>query len=367
MTFPRPEFMRLALRLARRGVGKTSPNPAVGAVVVKGGMVVGSGYHRAAGFPHAEVEAIRAAGKRAPGADLYVTLEPCAHRGRTGPCTEEVLAAGIRRVAAAMVDPNPLVSGKGVSVLEGAGVQVVTGLFEREAMALNRPYCRWISTGRPYVTLKLAISLDGQIAGASGESRWISGERSRALAHRMRSVSDAVLVGGGTLRRDDPVLSCRIRGGRDPKRVIVTSRLGNIGRRRLFREGCGEVIIACPSGVPSRDVEGARRLGAKVLSLPSRGGRIAAKDLMSALGKEGITSLLVEGGALTAGWLIAENAVDRFVLFLSPVVLGEGIRAVGGWSARSPAEGKKVVIESVRRVGEDVLVTAVAAPAGRRE
>src|SRR5574341_770267 len=363
MVFPRPEFMRLALRLARRGVGKTSPNPAVGAVVVKDGKVVGAGYHRAAGLPHAEVEAIRSAGGRTRGADLYVTLEPCVHRGRTGPCTEAILAAGIRRVAAAMLDPNPLVSGKGISVLGAAGIPVATGMLERDARALNRPYCRWISTGRPYVTLKLALSLDGQIAGASGESRWISGERSRALVHRMRGASDAVLVGGGTLRRDDPALSCRIRGGRDPKRVIVTSRPGEIGPRRIFREGRGEVILVCPRGVPSRDLERARRAGARVLLLTARRGKVAAKELLTALGREGIASLLVEGGSTIAGWLISENAVDRFAFFLAPVILGEGVRAVAGWSAGSPADGKRLVIESVRRAGEDILVTAVAASA----
>lgn len=354
----------MALRLARRGAGKTSPNPAVGAVVVRAGRVAGAGYHRAAGLPHAEVEAIRAAGARAPGADLYVTLEPCAHWGRTGPCTEAIAAAGIRRVAAAMVDPNPLVRGKGIARLRAAGIPVHVGLFEAEARALNRPYCRWIETRRPYVTLKLAMSLDGQIAGASGESRWISGERSRALVHRMRAASDAVLVGGGTLRRDDPALTCRIPGGRQPKRVIVTSRLADLAARRIMKESGGDVIVACPGGVSRRDVLGASRAGARVLRLPARAGRIRADDLLTALGGEGIASLLVEGGAATAGWLIAEGAIDRFVLFLAPVFLGEGIRAVTGWAAAAPDGGRRVRIESVRRAGGDLVVTAEAVPPG---
>lgn len=366
MDFPRPDHMRLALRLARRGVGRTSPNPAVGAVVVRRGRVVGQGFHRAAGLPHAEVEAIRAAGPRARGADLYVTLEPCAHRGRTGPCTEAIREAGIRRVAAAMVDPNPLVSGRGVAVLRRAGVAVAVGLLEREARELNRPYCRWIATGRPYVTLKLALSLDGRIAAASGESRWISGERSRALVHRMRAAADAVLVGGGTLRIDDPVLSCRIPGGRDPKRVVVTSRPGEIAGRRILAEPGGGLIVACPRTVPAGEAERVRALGARVLRLPSRGGRIAANVLLAALGREGIASLLVEGGARTAGWLVSEGAVDRFVFFLAPVLLGEGVGAVAGWGAASPSGGRRLVIESVRRVGEDLIVAGVAAaPAGR--
>jgi len=354
--------MRLALRLARRGLGRTSPNPAVGAVVVWRGQVVGTGYHRAAGLPHAEVEALREAGSRARGADLYVTLEPCAHRGRTGPCTEAIAAAGIRRVAAAMGDPNPLVAGRGFGALRAAGIEVAAGLLEEQARALTRGYCRWITARRPYVTLKLALSLDGQIGAASGDSRWISGERARALVHRMRAEADAVLIGGGTLRRDDPALSCRLRGGRDPRRVVVTSRLEGIGARRLFREGKGEVILACPRGVPRSEVERARRLGAKVLVLPARRGRIAAKDLLSALGEHEVTSVLVEGGSRVAGWLLGEGAVDRVVFFVAPVLLGEGVRAVAGWAPSSVSRGLCVAVESVRRAGGDLVIEGVLAP-----
>ena len=212
MPFPDPRFMRLALRLARRGAGRTSPNPAVGAVLVRKGTVVGAGYHRAAGMPHAEAEALRAAGAASRGADLYVTLEPCAHMGRTGPCTGAIIAAGVRRVAAAMQDPNPKVAGRGFRALRRAGITVVRGMMEEEARSLNRPYCRWVVSGRPFVTLKLAVSLDGQIATADGESRWISGEPARKMVHRMRSEADAVLVGGETFRRDAPLLTVRGRG-----------------------------------------------------------------------------------------------------------------------------------------------------------
>jgi len=350
--------MRTALRLARRGVGHTSPNPAVGAVVVRGGTVVGAGYHRRAGLPHAEVEAIRAAGPAARGADLYVTLEPCAHAGRTGPCTEAILAAGIRRVAAAMEDPNPLVSGKGLAALEASGVVVAGGLLEREARDLNEPYCRWIVSGLPYVTLKLAMSLDGQIAARSGSSRWISGEKARALVHRMRSRSDAVLVGGGTFRKDDPLLTARVPGGKDPKRVILTSRLDGLAGSRLLREGASEVIVACPRGVPARDAERARALGARVLLLPNRAGRIGAGALLRALGREGIASLLVEGGGRIAGWLLAEGAVDRFVFFVAPILLGDGVRAFSGFSVRRVADGRRIAVRSIRRVGDDLMVTA---------
>ena len=357
-TFPRPEFMRRALTLARKGVGRTAPNPAVGAVVVRRGRIVGEGYHRAAGEPHAEVEALRAAGEKARGADLYVTLEPCDHRGRTGRCTAAILAAGVARVAYAMEDPNPRVRGRGARRLREAGVGVREGLMEAEARELTRGYARWIAAGRPHVTLKLAVSLDGQIAAAGGASRWITGEAARRLVHRMRSEADAILVGGGTARRDDPLLTARVRGGRTPRRVILTTRPGAILRNRFFRAGAGEVLVACPAGIPRRESERLRALGARLLPLPSRGGRVRAADLLDALGAEGVMSLLVEGGGRTAGWLAAEGAVDRYVLFVGPLLLGEGVRAVSGWACPDPKSGVRLAFTAVRRVGEDLMVVA---------
>lgn len=364
MDFPRPEFMRLALRLARKGIPRTSPNPAVGAVLVRKGKVVGSGYHRAAGMPHAEIEAIREAGRSARGADLYVTLEPCAHAGRTGPCTEAIAAAGIRRVAAAMEDPNPLVRGKGFLRLRKSGVLVHSGLLEREARSLNEPFCRWIVSGRPFVTLKLALSLDGQIAVASGGSRWITGKTARRMVHRMRAGSDAVLVGGKTFRADDPLLTARVPGARDPVRVVLTSDLSGAARSRMMREGGGGILFVCPKGVSARAVGRLREAGARVLLLPSRGGRIGAGVFLAALGREGITSLLVEGGGETAGWLVSAGSVDRFVLFVGPLLLGEGVRSLSGFAAAAPGKGKRLSFTSVRRVGEDIRITAE--PAGKQ-
>jgi diaminohydroxyphosphoribosylaminopyrimidine deaminase/5-amino-6-(5-phosphoribosylamino)uracil reductase len=361
-TFPEAGFMREALRLARMGVGRTSPNPAVGAVVVRSGRVVGRGFHRAAGLPHAEVEALRDAGDAAKGADLYVTLEPCDHQGRTGPCTRAILEAGIARVAYAMEDPNPKVSGRGARRLREAGLDVRGELLPDAARELNRGYCRWIVSGRPFVTLKLAVSLDGQIAGTTGESRWISGERARGIVHRMRSEADAVLVGGETARRDDPLLTARVAGGGSPKRLVLTSRPDELIRNRLFGSREGEVIVACPSRVPKRETEAVRALGARVLRLPSRGGKVRAADLLAALGSEGITSLLVEGGGKTAGWLTEEGAVDRYVAFVAPLLLGEGIRCLTGWAASAPSTGRRLSFTSVRRVGPDVML--VAEPAG---
>jgi diaminohydroxyphosphoribosylaminopyrimidine deaminase/5-amino-6-(5-phosphoribosylamino)uracil reductase len=259
-----------------------------------------------------------------------------------------------------MKDPNPAVSGKGLAALRRGGLEVAAGLLEEEASALNRPYCRWVVSGKPYVTLKLAMSLDGQIASYTGASRWISGEESRNMVHRMRAEVDAVLVGGGTLRKDDPLLSSRIRGGRDPRRIVITSRLSGISGRRLFREGRGRILFVCPRGVSDREVERVTSLGGRVLRLPARGGRIPADDFLRALGKEGVTSLLVEGGGRTAGWLVSAGAVDRFVFFLAPLLLGEGIRAVAGFRSRTVAEGRKLEIKDFRRIGEDLVVTAEA-------
>jgi diaminohydroxyphosphoribosylaminopyrimidine deaminase/5-amino-6-(5-phosphoribosylamino)uracil reductase len=320
--------------------------------------VVGEGYHRAAGEPHAEVLALSAAGEKARGSDLYVTLEPCDHRGRTPACTAAILAAGVARVAYAMEDPNPRVRGRGGRRLRDAGLSVHEGLLSDAAREINRGFSRWIASGRPYVTLKLAVSLDGQIAAAGGASRWISGEASRRLVHRMRSEADAVLVGGGTARRDDPLLTARVRSGGTPRRVILTTRPGTFRGIRMFRSGTGEVIVACPAGTPRSEADRLRALGARVLPIPSRGGRIRAADLLAALGREGVTSLLVEGGGKTAGWLAAEGVVDRYIMFVAPLLLGEGVRAISGWACPEPRSGVPLEFRAVRRVGKDVLLIA---------
>jgi diaminohydroxyphosphoribosylaminopyrimidine deaminase/5-amino-6-(5-phosphoribosylamino)uracil reductase len=363
--FPQVPFLRRALRLARKGAGRTAPNPAVGAVIVRGSRVVGEGYHRAAGLPHAEIEALRRAGRDARGADLYVTLEPCDHRGRTGPCTAAIIDAGIARVAYAMEDPNPLVSGRGVLRLRNAGIDVRHGPPELEAQAreLNRGYCRRIVSGKPFVTLKMAVSLDGQIAAAGGDSRWITGEGARRRVHRLRSQVDAILVGGETARRDDPLLTARIPGGHDPLRVVLTSRPGDLPRRKMFREAGGEVIVACPDGVREEELRTARKAGATVIRLPVRGGKVCAADLLTALGARGVNSLLVEGGGRTAGWLVSEDAVDRYVVCVAPLLLGEGVRVLSGWAARSMSSAKRLAFLSVRRVGPDIEITAEPRPA----
>ena len=361
-SFPEVSFMREAMRLARKGIGRTSPNPAVGAVVVRGGRVVGKGFHRGAGLPHAEAEALRDAGKAARGADMYVTLEPCDHQGRTAPCTKAILDAGIARVAYAIEDPNPIVSGRGAKRLREAGLTLHSGLLSGDAFEMNRAWRHWIVSGKPFVTLKLAVSLDGQIAAASGESRWITGERARLAVHQMRRVSDAILVGGETARKDDPLLTPRVpgkAGGRLPKRIVLTSRPSELEKSRLFGSTGGDVIIVCAScRLSAKEAKTLSVRGVKALRLPSKKGKIRAADLLSALGSENVTSLLVEGGGKTAGWLVEEGAVDRYVIFAAPLLLGEGIRAVSGWAAAAPSSGKRFAFKDIRRIGSDLMVVA---------
>jgi diaminohydroxyphosphoribosylaminopyrimidine deaminase/5-amino-6-(5-phosphoribosylamino)uracil reductase len=357
--FPDKKFMRQALRLAGKGLGRTSPNPAVGAVLVRNGRVVGTGWHRAAGMPHAEVEAIAAAGTLARGADLYVTLEPCSHHGKTGPCASAVIEAGIRRVAAAMQDPNPLVSGNGFRQLEAAGIEVRCGLLEEEARDLNRGWIRFIATGLPYVTLKLASSLDGQIAGSTGESRWVTGEKSRLTVHRMRSVCDAVLVGGNTAVKDDPLLTCRIRGGHDPARVVVTSHPERLCGLRMFSDGGARNIVIVPEGVRRGRLETLTATGAEIVRLPARKGVIDTRAILAALGERNIATLIVEGGGNLAGAFLRDRSVDRLVLFFAPVMFGEAIRSVSGWNAATPAEGRRFSISRIRRSGEDLMLEAL--------
>lgn len=355
--FPDPRFMDRALSLARRGVGRTSPNPAVGCVIVRGGEIVGEGWHRKAGTPHAEVHALVMAGERARGGDLYVTLEPCSHHGRTPPCCEAIAAAGIRRVAAAVIDPNPLVSGKGIAFLRQQGIETVTGLREREARRLNAPFFMVMERGEPLVTFKSAATLDGAIAASSGDSRWITGEPARRHAHRLRGRHDAVMVGVGTVICDDPLLTCRIRGGRQPVRVVVDSCLRTpLSSRVVMTAREFRTIIACHDPAPERE-ERLAAAGVEVLRCAGEGGRVDPVDLLRRLPPLGIQSVLVEGGGRLAGALFARRLVSRVFLFYAPKILArDGIPMISGERSERIAEALSLSSLSVRRIGPDLLV-----------
>lgn len=358
-------WMRDALALARRGEGRTRPNPPVGAVVVSGGRVVGRGFHRRAGTAHAEIVALREAGAAAAGATLYVTLEPCSTWGRTGPCTEAILAAGIRRVVAAVRDPNPKHAGRGFRILRRAGLTVRTGVLEAEGQALLAPFCRWIQTGLPLVTLKLGMSADGRLADRAGRSQWITSPAARARVQELRRTADAIIVGGGTARADDPSLTCRRYPASKPWRVIVDSAGRLPVKARVLTDGeAGRTIVATTGRCAAARRRAYARAGATVWVLAgTRDGRVSLAALMRKLGRLGVLHALCEGGGTLAHALMRARLVDRLMLFVAPMALGRGTAAFDGqgWPLATAPRWRFAVPEVV---GADVLLTGIVVPPG---
>jgi len=357
--------MRLALRLARRGTGTTNPNPMVGAVVVRGDRIVGRGYHRRAGEPHAEVLALREAGGEARGATLYVTLEPCNHFGKTPPCTEAVLKAGIRKVVVGMKDPNPLVSGRGIRRLRKAGIEVEVGALGEACRELNAPFCKYMTARTPFVILKGALTLDGKIATPSGDSRWVTSPESRQEVHRLRQTVDAVMVGIGTVLKDDPLLNVRLsrpNPKRQPLRIVVDSRLRIPLTSRLVQTASQypTLIAATRAASPSKT----RRLEkekVEVWALPKNSrGKVNLGVLMKKLGERGIVSVLLEGGAQLNASALKERLVDRLLFFYAPKIAGgaKAPGAIGGEGVRHMRDAAPVELVRIRRIGPDLLVEA---------
>ncbi len=335
--------MREAIQLARRGLGRTAPNPAVGCVLVRDGEVVGRGWHHAAGRPHAEVEAIRDAGKRTEGAIAYVTLEPCNHTGRTGPCTEALIAAGVTRVVLGARDPNPKVEGDGVGRLKAAGLEVELGVLEAECAAVLAPFATWTTTGRPLVTLKVATTLDGRIATSTGHSQWVTGEAARRDVHRRRNENDAVMVGGGTVRADDPALTTRgIEGGRHALRVVLSASMDLPTRSQLFTDGLADTLVLTTSDrvAPVETVRVTDLAGA-----------------LDALGARGVTSVLVEAGRGLATALLAEGLADRLACYVAPKVIGgDGLGWAGPLLIRTMERSIRLADVEIRPLGDDVCI-----------
>ncbi len=359
-SIPDTRYMARALRLAARG--RTSPNPAVGAVIVTGKRIVGEGFHKQAGGPHAEVLALQAAGPRARGGTLYVTLEPCSHtRKRTPPCVPVILAAGLRRIVIAMRDPNPRVNGDGIRRLRRAGRQVTVGCLEQQAADLNEAYAHRMRTGLPFVELKAAMTLDGKIATAAGESQWITGPAARQHAHRLRSRADAIAVGLQTVLKDDPQLTVRMGRpvARQPLRVILDSRLTIPLSARVLssRLRSGTVLATTPRAPRSR-VRRLRRLGATILVLPSEQGRVSLRACLKQLAKMGVNRLLIEGGSELAASAIKASVVNRLHLYIAPRLLGgtDAKGVIGGQSPRRLAQALSVSALSLRKVGRDLLI-----------
>ena len=352
--------MKRALRLARKGKGKTSPNPLVGAVVVKKGVVVGEGVHPGPGQPHAEALALAQAGKRAAGATLYINLEPCCHTNkRTPPCVDAILRSGVRKVVAAMIDPNPLVSGKGFEALRRGGLEVGEDLLRSEAERLNEIYIKYITTGRPFVILKTAMTLDGRIATAKGESRWVTGEAARREVHRLRSEVDAVMVGIGTVLADNPMLTPRIKGAKNPLRVIVDPRLKTpLHARAISTLSDAPTLLVTTAEAPSQRIKEFRKKGAQVEIFPQIDGKIGFPAILERLGKSGIASVLIEGGGTLNGMALRAGVVDRAIFFIAPkLLLGDDAKSViAGRSIERLSEALRLVNLKVRRIGEDIRV-----------
>ena len=351
------EHMSLALRLAERGLFTTTPNPRVGCVVVRGGQIVGEGFHERAGQAHAEVNALRAAGARAEDATVYVTLEPCVHHGRTPPCVEALLAAKVKRVVVAMGDPNPKVSGRGFAALRAAGVEVAFGLLEDEARELNVGFVSRMTRGRPWVRLKAATTLDARTALASGESQWITGEAARRDGHRWRARACAILTGIGTVRDDDPRLTVRdVDTPRQPLRVLVDSRLEVPLAARLL-DG-GNLLVA--AAIEDRAKAAALRdRGAEVVVLPNASGKVELEDLVRELGRRALNEVHVEAGFKLNGSLVAAGLVDELLVYIAPKLLGESARGMFNLpGVERLADARRLRLTDVTRIGEDVRLRA---------
>jgi len=350
--------MRRALELARRAEGRTAPNPAVGAVVVRDGVIVGEGFHPAAGEPHAEIFALRQAGKEAQGATLYVTLEPCCHRGRTGPCVTAVIAAGITKVVAGCRDPNPKVAGGGFKELQVAGIEVESDVLAAECRHLIAPFAKHIRTGLPYVTLKAGMTIDGAVATAGGESQWITGAESRAAVHRLRDTHDAIMVGIGTILADNPRLTTRlVQGeGKNPLRIVVDSTLRIPSSAALLSEA-GKTLILTSSAASIADEERLQSENVEILRVAGKPGAIDLADAMRQLGGCGIQSILLEGGGRLHHGALHAGIVDRLCIFIAPLFLGgSGIPLFSGPGVTNLKDAFRLQQLNIERYGDDLLL-----------
>ena len=359
MTIQSDQFMQKALALARMGLGRTAPNPPVGAVLVRDGKVVGEGFHPAAGEPHAEIFALREAGALARGADLYVTLEPCCHTGRTGPCTEAIIAAGVARVHVGAVDPNPQVAGKGIIRLQNAGIQITEGLNESECRNLIAPFSKILRTGLPYVVYKAAMTLDGQTATTGGDSKWISCEKSRELVHLLRNQVDGIIAGSGTVKTDDPKLTTRLNvPGRDPVRIVLDGSLSTSPQANVYSQlsEAGSLLITASEHGPEK-LQPFLAAGVEVIQVKRHAKGLDLREAMAELGRRDLQYLLLEGGSQLAAAMLKAELVDRMMVFVAPkLVGGDGRGLFAGDGVDTISNAYRLEQLQTRQVDCDILV-----------
>jgi diaminohydroxyphosphoribosylaminopyrimidine deaminase/5-amino-6-(5-phosphoribosylamino)uracil reductase len=352
------KYMLQALKLARRGLGKVSPNPLVGAVIVKGGRVIAQGYHKVFGGDHAEVDALKRATEDVSGSTLYVTLEPCRHFGKTPPCTDAIIKARISKVVVGMLDPFPEMRGKSIELLHEHGIETTVGVMEADCRALNEVYLKWVTSGLPYVTVKWAQTLDGKIATAQGRSRWISSPASLKLAHKLRANHDAILVGVGTVIKDNPELTTRLVKGRSPVRVILDSHLRiPLDSKVLGNQSAAKTLVAATTAAPEEKLTALNNMGIEVLTLPpDSSSRVDLKALLKTLAQRQISSLLVEGGAGVITSFLRLGLADKIICIIAPKIMGKGTDAVGDLNITDLSQTLKLSFTKVYRSGEDIVV-----------
>ncbi len=375
------KYMRRAIELAKLGIGKVNPNPLVGAVIVKDGKIIGEGWHERYGELHAERNALKNAKESVKGADIYVTLEPCCHTGKQPPCTEAIIESGIKRVIIGSEDPNPVVNGGGVKILKEAGIEVIEGFLREECDAINPVFMHYITKKNPYVLMKFAMTMDGKIAAKTGASRYVSGEESRAEVQRLRNEYKGIMVGIGTVIADDPMLNCRMEGGRNPIRIVCDSRLRIPESSKLVNTAKdietivitadplikkGEITI---KDVPDKEKKVREKIsvllnkGVKILNYPSNGGtHVDLKASLAALGKKGIDGILLEGGGTLNESMLKDELVQEMRIFLAPKVFGGQAKTpVEGIGVDQPSEAKRFIWKDVKKTGDDLMITAVPA------
>ena len=349
------KYMEIALKIAEKGEGSVSPNPLVGCIIVKRGKIVGKGYHKQYGGEHAEINAIKNAGKKVANATLYINLEPCSHWGKTPPCTEKIVEAGVREVIIGMYDPNPLV--EGFKELKFRGIKTKIGILEKEAKKLNEVYVKYMRSKRPFVILKVAMTMDGKIATRTGDSKYITGKDARRYVHKLRSEVDAVMVGINTVLKDNPKLTPRLAQGRDPMKVVIDTELKMPLRCNLMKNP-SKLIIATTNKAPKKKINKFYQKGIDVIVLNVKKGLVDLKDLMKQLGKKEIASIMIEGGSQLNSSAIKERIADKLLIFTAPKLIGNGLGAVGNLGVTKIDKAVKLKNIEMKKVGKDILLEA---------